>query len=425
MIEKAMTEVLGHIMQNPKFFYKYHNILTAELFHGVWAEAFYYITDILNEGKAIDTFVMHDKFGDFATELITSYTREIADAVAYLITKKNERIVRDAAERIIHSDTEDAVKIMEDAVYAIKDISNDNRMTNLKAQVDNFYDKVSRIGEGITGLRTDFYKYDIFTSGLQKCELLIIAGETSQGKTSFGLTMMKNIANNEGRVLVLSLEMSTDQLLARLVSQITGINSKRILNRNSSPHELEQIKEALSQIASLNLIVHECHASNISYILDTIRAYKIIRNIDVVFIDYLQLINNQGKMMSREQQVGDVARRLKNVTLELDMPIVCISQLSRNKDNPKPTLSRLRDSGQIEEAADQVIFVYRPETYGIQTFDDGTVTNGKALITIAKGRNVGTTDFRMDFVSHLTLFRDEQEYFEPRNIITPSDDNPF
>jgi len=417
MIDKAQREVLSHIILNPKSYYHYYTIMSEELFSDTYKSVYRLVSESFKDGRKPDLFAMNEQFGDFMDYILTTHCDDFDSALIFLIDKKNEKIVRDAALRITNSDVEDAVKVMENAIFQIKDIGNDSKLANLNLQAESFLDKVSRIGEGITGLRTDYYQYDIFTSGLQKKELIVVAGETSQGKTSFAMTMMYNVAVNGAKALILSLEMSVDQMLARIVSQMTGINSKRILNRNCTEGQIEDIKDAVAKIKTMPLIIHECHSANMGYIMDTIRAYKIVRDIDVVMLDYLQLVSNHGRNMSKEQQVGDVVRRLKNITLELDIPIICLSQLSRNKENPLPTLARLRDSGQIEEAADQVIFIYRPECYGKAEFDDGMPANGKADIIIAKGRNIGTTKFRMDFIPGMTLFRNEQEYEFPKPII--------
>ncbi len=417
MIEKAQQDVLGCIIAKPRLYFANHQVLKSGIFSGNHYDIFSYISIELSSGGRVDSFKLTDKFGaDTINPILTSVCTNFEEALGYLIEKRNERIVADTAMRIINLSPDEAVKEMEECLFSIKDLSADSHIANLSEQTASFLEKVSKIGEGITGLRTDFYHYDSFTSGVQPGELIFVAGETSQGKTSFALTMVSNIVSNNHSALVLSLEMSVDQLIARLVSQRTGISSKRILSRNIDRNQLESVRDAVKEINRSKLYLHDCTGSDVGYIIDTIRKYKIVRNVDVVMIDYLQLIANHEKYLSKEQQVGTVARKLKNLSKELNIPILCLSQLSRNQADPKPKLSRLRDSGQIEEAADQVIFVYRPETYNIHEFDDGSSTEGKADVIIAKGRNVGTAVFRMDFVSHLTLFRDESERYIP-NIV--------
>jgi len=426
MIQQAQIDLLGHLIHNPKDYYRNHSILKSGIFTGFYAEVFAYISTEFGKKGKIDTFALAEKFGETnTTPIVTAYCKDFYDAVNFLLEQRNKRILNDAVLSVVGKTTDESTRILEDALFAVKDLSSEKHVANLKEQVLSFREKVSRLGEGVTGLRTGFRKYDDFTSGLQPGELIFVAGETSQGKTSFALTMVKNIVEFGGKALVLSLEMSVDQLIARIVSQSTGVSSKRILSRNIDEGQLSQVNGALDEIEPLPLYIHDCTGSDVNYIIDTIRKYKMIKDVDVVMIDYLQLVANHEKYMNKEQQVGAIARKLKNVTKELHLPIICLSQLSRNASEPKPKLSRLRDSGQIEEAADQVIFIYRPEMYGIHTFEeDGMPTDGKAEIMIAKGRNVGTAMFRMDFVPYLTLFRDEQEYFS-KNIINPSDDAPF
>ena len=263
----------------------------------------------------------------------------------------------------------------------------------------------------LTGIGTGFTAYDKFSNGLQSSDLIIIAGETSQGKTSLAL----NICNNAAimfnkRVGIYSLEMSESQLGARLMSQVSEISSKQMISGKLNPLELEQLNIKIRELVESQIYIDECSSTTLDYLINSITGLKIRKNIDLVVIDYLQLISNKKQGGIREQEVADIARRLKNLAKELHIPIILISQLRRDKNDHKPTLSRLRDSGQIEEAADVIWLVYRPDHYGVQTIDfitgESYEARGHAHMIIAKGRNIGTTEFILKFNKRITTFSD-------------------
>jgi replicative DNA helicase len=277
-------------------------------------------------------------------------------------------------------------------------------------------------GEYFTGTDTGFSQINKASGGLQKSDLIIIAGETSQGKTSLALSMINAAGKTGEPVAIYSMEMKSVQLAARLPSKNTGISTKEILFSQLNDEYLEILDSGINKIYDLPIYFDDNSTSNIDKIIASIRSMKQRYNISGAVVDYLQILNVNQKSMNKEQTMGDVARRLKNLAKEPDIRIIALSQLNRNEANPVPTLNRLRDSGQIGEAADVVILVYRPEIYTPEKFYPvpfaGYSTKGTGTIDIAKGRNIGQFKFMCKFDAKTMQFT------ELRNFI-PEEETPF
>lgn len=271
--------------------------------------------------------------------------------------------------------------------------------------------KNATVGGVTTGTKTGMERFDE-KGGLQKSDLIIVAGETSQGKTSLALCMTRHAIENGAKVAFYSMEMTKEQLTARLLSAKTNIPANNILYSGSlAPSEMRMIDDARGKLPGENLFFDDKSTSNIDSILLSIRMLKMQKDIDGAAVDYLQIlnVNSRSTSFSREQAMGDAARRFKNLAKELNIWIIALSQLSRDSNCPEPNLNRLRDSGQIGEAADVVILVYRAEYYNRAypaPFDnkDDYPTDGTAMIDVAKGRNIGTFKFFMGFNKNTTNF---------------------
>lgn len=271
--------------------------------------------------------------------------------------------------------------------------------------------KNATVGGVTTGTKTGMERFDE-KGGLQKSDLIIVAGETSQGKTSLALCMTRHAIENGAKVAFYSMEMTKEQLTARLLSAKTNIPANNILYSGSlAPSEIRMIDDARGKLPGENLFFDDKSTSNIDSILLSIRMLKMQKDIGGAVVDYLQIlnVNSRSTSFSREQAMGDAARRFKNLAKELNIWIIALSQLSRDSNCPEPNLNRLRDSGQIGEAADVVILVYRAEYYNRAypaPFDnkDDYPTDGTAMIDVAKGRNIGTFKFFMGFNKNTTNF---------------------
>lgn len=286
---------------------------------------------------------------------------------------------------------------------------------------------------GLTGTPTGFSRLD-GKGGLQKSDLIVIAGETSQGKTSFALTLAVNATAQGAKIACYSMEMRKEQLAARIVAGQCGVSSSDILYKPLTDGELQAVDRAVGALCGENLFFDDRSTSNIDTILASIRSMKIKHDIDGAIVDYLQILNvNARSDSSREQIMGDVARRLKNLAKDLDIWVIALSQLNRNAAQPFPTINRLRDSGQIAEAADTVMLVYRPqyynEHYGMNLrfpapFEQVDV-RGVALVDVAKGRNIGTMRFLCRFDARLTRFQDVADYRELETVTEAKEEEPF
>ena len=269
-----------------------------------------------------------------------------------------------------------------------------------------------RKGSRVTGTPTGFRRLDE-KGGLHQSDLVIIGGESSHGKSSLLMAIIKNAAEKGEPVAIYSLEMTKEQLAARLVSMKSGVPASDIMySGDLQPTQIEMIDTAKSLLPGGSIYFDDESTSNIDTILLSIRKMKMLYNIKGAAVDYLQILSVNSKTANtREQQMGDAARRLKNLAKELDIWIIALSQLSRNSQEPEPSLNRLRDSGQIAEAADVVMFVYRPSLKGLsfpypfENVPEEDVEN-RAMISVAKGRNIGVFKFLVEFNAETTHFTD-------------------
>lgn len=281
--------------------------------------------------------------------------------------------------------------------------------------------------KALTGTPTGFEKIDSKSGGLQKSDLIIIAGETSQGKTSMAVSIMRNASLSGAKIAMYSMEMKKEQITARLLSMESGIPSSQIMYSRLTGSQIQEIDKGIGKLSGKGIYFDDRSTSNIDTIISSIRYMKLKFGIDGAIVDYLQILNVNMKGANKEQQMGDVARRLKNLAKELDIWIMALSQLNRDTMNPVPTLGRLRDSGQIAEAADVVILIYRPEVNNKSYPDDfsNVDTKGTAMIDIAKGRNIGLLRFICGFNAATTCFYDIDYVPLSRVKSGSDDDNPF
>ena len=262
----------------------------------------------------------------------------------------------------------------------------------------------------IRGTRTGFSQIDE-KGGLCGGDLLIIGAETSQGKTSFATALSMSAIEDGDRVAFYSLEMTSLQLTARIASMKSGIPSTKILNQRMTIEEIYAVDRAMEKFDTSLMFFDERSTSSLNSVLLSIRMMVAKHGIKGAVVDYLQLINSKDEKLNVEQMTAKCARDLKNLAKELGIWIIAISQLSRNPQNPVPSMSRLRNSGQIEEASDIVLLIYRPRDNAKypQPFTD-IQTEGTAYVNLAKGRNIGTGEFICGFKSENTLFYPLSDY---------------
>jgi replicative DNA helicase len=292
--------------------------------------------------------------------------------------------------------------------------------------------------EGLSGIATGFEKLDQVTSGWQPSDLIIIAARPGMGKTAFVLSMARNVAIQFGHaVAVFSLEMASVQLITRLISSETGLSSEKLRTGKLEKHEWEQLSTKVKDLEKAPLFIDDTPSLSIFDLRAKCRRLASQHGIKLIIIDYFQLMTAGGNGKgggNREQEISTISRNLKALAKELNVPVIALSQLSRAVEtrgsSKRPLLSDLRESGAIEQDADIVSFIYRPEYYKIEEWDDDeqSPTAGQAEFIIAKHRNGGLENIRLKFLGHLGKF-DNLEDFTGGYDDLPSkmnhDDNPF
>jgi replicative DNA helicase len=295
--------------------------------------------------------------------------------------------------------------------------------------------------EGLSGIATGFEKLDKVTSGWQPSDLIIIAARPGMGKTAFVLSMARNVAIDFGHAVALfSLEMSSVQLITRLISSETGLSSEKLRTGKLEKHEWEQLSVKVKDLEKAPLYIDDSPSLSIFDLRAKARRLKSQHDIKIIIVDYLQLMTaggSNGKAMgNREQEISTISRNLKALAKELEVPVIALSQLSRAVEtrgsSKRPLLSDLRESGAIEQDADIVSFIYRPEYYKIDEWDDDehSPTQGQAEFIIAKHRNGSLENVRLKFIGNLGKFDNLEDYsggddYLPSTMNLGQDDNPF
>jgi replicative DNA helicase len=268
--------------------------------------------------------------------------------------------------------------------------------------------------DGLTGVPSGFSALDRVTSGWQKSDLIILAARPGMGKTAFVVSAMRNAAvtfNNA--VAIFSLEMSSVQLVNRLISAEAELDSEKLKKGKLDPHEWAQLHHRIRNLEAAPIFIDDTPALSIMELRAKCRRLKAQHDIQMVIIDYLQLMSGDsgGKGGgNREQEIASISRALKNIAKELNVPVIALSQLSRAVEtrggDKRPMLSDLRESGSIEQDADMVVFLYRPEYYNITQDEAGNDIRGIGEVIIAKHRNGSLETVQLKFIGRFTKFED-------------------
>ena len=276
--------------------------------------------------------------------------------------------------------------------------------------------------EGMSGIPSGFDKLDKLTSGWQPSDLIIVAARPGMGKTAFTLTMARNVAVQSNiPVAFFSLEMSSVQLITRLISSETGLSSEKLRTGKLEKHEWEQLNVKVKTLEKAPLFIDDTPSLSIFDLRAKARRLASQYGIKMIMIDYLQLMTAGGSQKggNREQEISMISRNLKALAKELSIPVVALSQLSRAVEtrggSKRPLLSDLRESGAIEQDADIVSFIYRPEYYKIDEWDDEerSPTAGQGEFIVAKHRNGGLENIRLKFIGHLGKFDNLDDFDTP------------
>lgn len=326
----------------------------------------------------------------------------------------------------------DAFELMDSAEQAIFQISQ-NQLRNAAQPMNAVVRKVMEHLEaihgqegGITGVPSGFSALDAMTSGWQNSDLIIVAARPSMGKTAFALSLVRNAAlspRNPVPVAIFSLEMSAAQLATRLLTAEARIDAQSARMGKLSEEAWMELPRAAGRLSEAPIFIDDTPGLGILELRAKCRRLKAEHNIGLVVVDYLQLMHGGKGNNSREQEIAQISRSMKILAKELEIPVIALSQLSRAVEtrggDKKPQLSDLRESGSIEQDADMVLFIYRPEKYGIPVDESGQSTEGVAEILISKQRNGPIGTAKLAFVDRFARFENLAHYYNPDEYIPP------
>ena len=431
--------VLGAVIIEPSCLNNIASEFNPDLFyfnsHKVVAES---IVELLRENNPVDVITICDKLrrnktidsigGDFFVFNLVSRVTSSANIEYHLRLLQEQalkrsiiRISSEAVRKSFDSDT--------DVFGTLNELQNslENNLKGLMQfkveQVGQIHDKIIEESKRVlesgqsSGVVTGLVMLDRVTNGFQKSDLIILAGRPSMGKTACAISMAITPALQFNTPIgVFSLEMSSEQLVSRMQSIVSGINVGKIVKKQLSKSDIEQIEYAGQVLKKAPIYIDD--TANISLLEVKVKARKMVREngVRLIIIDYLQLMRSGLYIGNREQEIAEISRGLKGLAKELDVPIIALSQLSRSVESrggdKKPMLSDLRESGQIEQDADMVVFCYRPEYYGITDYELGGQdydTRGLFLLLVAKHRNGELGEIPLLFVHEQTMITNREE----------------
>ena len=328
------------------------------------------------------------------------------------LIRVSTRIIKDAYE-----DSSDVFTLLDDAEKGLFAITQNNlsrsyeSMGSLSAKVLKQIEELAQKKDGLTGVPTGFTDLDRITSGWQPSDLIIIAARPGMGKTSFVLAVTLNAAKDFGKpVALFSLEMASTQLVQRLVSMEAEIQGSKMRSGKLEDFEWQALQTTVEKLGSVPIFIDDTPGINVFELRAKCRRLKQQHGIALIIIDYLQLMSgaSEGKSTNREQEIAGISRALKSLAKELSVPVIALSQLSRAVEvrggSKRPQLSDLRESGSIEQDADIVSFIYRPEYYQILEDENGQSLKGVAEVIIAKHRHGALDTVRLKFTDSFARF---------------------
>jgi replicative DNA helicase len=354
------------------------------------------------------------------------------------LIRVSSEIIRDA-----YDDTQDVFDLLNSAESGLFQIAENNMskqvasMQNVVREAIQEIEKASQNSDGISGVPTGFFELDKITSGWQRSDMVVLAARPGMGKTAFVLSMARNTAVDYGMgVAVFSLEMSSVQLVKRLIASESRLSAEKLRKGDLKDYEFQQLHSRISKLATAPIFIDDTPGISVFDFRAKCRRLKAQHNIELIIIDYLQLMSaKDGKGGgNREQEISTISRSIKEIAKELNVPIIALAQLSRSVEqrggDKRPQLSDLRESGAIEQDADIVSFIYRPEYYGIIKDDDGNANQGIGEIIIAKHRNGALDRVRLRFVPEYARFENlnevpEMDLAAPLKVNSGFDNEPI
>ncbi len=432
---QAQVDIFG-LMKENDFYSEAHRQIYSVMYKTYQKSIpvdFVTLTDALDQDKILDK-VGGIEYITLLTNVVPSaanfkYYCDIvkADSVKRKLIYSGQHIIENAYE------SEDKDKSLQFAEKEIFDIAENESRSSLehvgapggaiKKTIDKF-DKIARDPGSIRGVPTGFKEFDKITNGLQNSDLILLAARPGVGKTSFAMNILVNAAVEHGKkCAVFSLEMSRDQLMQRAICSLAKVPMAKALNGSMNAEEWQRIWTASKKLESSGIYIDDSSLTTPADVLTKCRRLKVKDNLDVIMIDYIQLMSsgNEKKNDTRQNVVSDISRNLKIAAKELNVPIIALSQLSRQVESRqgdhKPMLADLRDSGAIEQDADIVLFLYNPEKYNDvpQSDEPGTVE-----LLIEKHRNGSTGSVKLRWIGEYTTFvnYDDRSLQKPKKSIS-------
>ena len=432
---EAEHSVLGALLLDPESIHRVVEVLrSTDFYREAHATIFTAILNLYQRSEPADLITVSSELKKMAAlEQVggASYLATLVDGVpssanvvSYCRIIREKAIIRrliEGASRIVGEAYEQKGEVeeyLDQAERIIFDIAQDRSTKNfyhVKEVVKSSFKAIEQLYERrelITGIPTNFRDLDRMTSGFQPSDLIIIAGRPSMGKTAFALNVVESAAVEHGRsCAVFSLEMSKEQLVQRLLCARGEVDASKLRGGFLSESDWPRLTRAAGELSEAPIFIDDTPAITVLELRAKVRRLQREHGIDMVVIDYLQLMRSTGKIESREREIADISRSLKALAKEVNVPVIALSQLNRGLENrvdKRPMLSDLRESGSIEQDADVVAFVYRDEVYNKESPDAG-----KAEIIIGKQRNGPVGKVTLAWRGALTRFDNLSHEAEP------------
>lgn len=425
---EAERAVIGSMIMDKDAILVSSEILTSQDFYqGQYGELFQALVDLYRAGVATDLVTLQNKLREMETSPELSSAEFLAGLTLSVPTSANVKhyaeIVRSKAmlRRMIQvtesvantcyldsRPVEEIMDMTEKDVFDVLQQRSSGEFEPIGQVVLRTLDEISKASkqEGhITGLETGFRDLDYKTAGLQKSDLILIAARPAMGKTAFVLNLIEYISlHSKSTIAMFSLEMSKEQLVKRILSMNSNVDSQKIRTGGLEDEDWVRLVDSVRRIGNTNLVIDDTSGITASELRTKCRKLKLNQGLDLVIIDYLQLMSGSGKRKSdnRQQEISEISRSLKVMARELNVPVIALSQLSRaveQRPDKRPMLSDLRESGAIEQDADMVMFLYRDEYYNPDSEDKNV-----AEVIIAKQRSGPTGKVKLAWIPHLTKF---------------------
>ena len=439
------TAVLGALMNEQDAFGQVAEILRPESFYEHKNQLVYEaIRDLAAQQKPVDVITVVeqlDQKGHLEEVGGMQYVAALSDAVissahveyhARIIQQKflARQLITYASRIQQHAfdpgtDVDDLMQEAEGKLFELSQSNMKKDYTQINPVIKEAYDMLQRAAartDGLSGLSSGFDRLDKMTSGWQNSDLIIIAARPAMGKTAFVISMIRKMAvDMKTPCAMFSLEMANVQLVNRLIVNVCEITGEKIKSGQLAPYEWSQLDTRITQLYDAPIYVDDTPSLSVFELRTKARRLVREHGVKIIMIDYLQLMNASGMSYgSRQEEVSTISRSLKQLAKELNIPIIALSQLNRgveSREGPegkRPQLSDLRESGAIEQDADMVCFIHRPEYYKIYQDEKGRDLRGKAEIIIAKHRNGAVGDVRLRFVGQFARFQNlEDESLAP------------